>query len=144
MPDNRNTELLTLLEAVTATGREDVELKDALTSLLLNPNTANIKLSRLSANPSNVLSETRTRTRINSRGDTEEIQEEIIHISMLDDGTSANRNGIVICQTCGATVREENIKRCPCGKTVCVRPRCGYKAISEKWFCSFWCILFHF
>jgi len=80
-----------------------------------------------------LISETRTASFINEKGFLEEIEEN--NIRMLDDGTSTC--GVVICQTCGGVVKEENIRRCTCGKTVCIRPGCGYKT-DNKWFCGFW------
>lgn len=114
-------------------------LEQSLMNQIINP--ASIKRTRTNLidnfGRKATISETRTAGFINDKGVYEEMQED--NIRMLDDGTSTC--GVVICQTCGAVVKEENISRCKCGKTVCVRPNCGWK-VSGKKYCSFWCSLF--
>ena len=79
--------------------------------------------------------ETKEGTVLNKAGFIEDIKEESSY--MLDDGTSLN--GIVRCQTCHGVVKEENLERCGCGKTCCVRPGCGkFSKSTGRWYCCKW------
>lgn len=56
------------------------------------------------------------------------------NIPVLDDGTSLT--GITRCQNCQGVIKEENMKRCVCGLTVCVRAGCAkYSKSKDQWYC---------
>jgi hypothetical protein len=60
-------------------------------------------------------------------------------IVIIGDGTAfTGTERISACQKCGKIVREENLRRCECGRTVCLRKGCG-KIYGGKWFCGFRC-----
>ena len=105
---------------------------------MLNPNKLQKEQIRIVDHSENgVLKQKIKATRVNEAGFQEELEEEVLYIHMLDDGTAAGDLGIVICQTCGATVKEKNIHRCTCGKTCCVL--CGeYSEKNDQWYCGFW------
>lgn len=108
-------------------------VEEMLLQLVLNPNRLKIERTILAQQvEGGVLGESREGTVMNAQGFLEEVKEQ--KFFMLDDGTSTS--SVVICQTCGGTVKESNLKRCPCGQTVCLRKGCarGGKH-SEQWFC---------
>jgi len=115
-------------------GKDQVSYEDFVKMFLLSPlRTSSTKVILSDGNKKRVISETREGVVINSQGSIEEIKE-VVHTT-LDDGSSLN--GIAICQTCEGTVREENLRRCTCGRTCCIRPECGVYS-NGKWYCSGW------
>jgi len=70
---------------------------------------------------------------INPAGFPEETESE--DVFLLDDGTSLC--GITVCQTCKGVIKEENLRRCKCGKTCCIIKGCGkYSKYRDEWYCS--------
>lgn len=57
---------------------------------------------------------------------------------ILDDGSSIT--GVSRCQKCQGLVRVKSLRRCPCGRTTCVRRDCG-KVYGGIWFCSLKCVV---
>jgi len=105
-----------------------------LMNTLLNP--VRMKTTRNNImdteNNSIVTSESREGSIINQDGYIEEIIEN--NVFMLDDGTSTS--GIVQCQSCYSVIKEENTRRCSCGKTCCLIPGCGiYLKSTQTWYC---------
>lgn len=111
----------------------DQTLEQLLMNLILNPQSTSTTRTRVVGNSNNgIISETKEGSRIHEAGFIEDIKEDRIY--MLDDGTSLS--GVARCQTCGGTVKEENLKRCSCGKTCCVRPGCGkFSEAKGEWYC---------
>lgn len=108
-------------------------LEQLLMNLVLNPMEKSTTRTQVAPNPNNgVVTETKEMTMLNEAGFMENVKQENIY--MLDDGTSMN--GVARCQTCGGIVKEENLKRCGCGKTCCVRPGCGkFSEKKNEWYC---------
>jgi hypothetical protein len=114
-------------------------LESRLIDQVLNPAEFKIQRKRIVDKPSalGISSETREGTRLNEYGILEKIIEEILYVQILDDGTTINEHGISKCQSCGQIVSAESIRRCPCGKTVCISKACGvYSKRKDEWFCS--------
>lgn len=115
-------------------GNDQVSLKDFMTMFIMSPfRTCTTRIVLSDGSKKKVLSETKEGIVVNAQGSIEEIKE-TIHTT-LDDGTSLN--GIAVCQSCRGTVKEENLRRCVCGKTCCIRPDCGIY-VAGKWYCSRW------
>ncbi|MHB9141993.1 MAG: hypothetical protein ACYC25_08980, partial [Paludibacter sp.] len=115
----------------------DAILEKILMQLVLNP--ARIKIQKKNLTDFNgntvAIAQSIEGTAINPAGfPTEEVCEDVF---VLDDGTSLC--GISVCQTCGGIVKEENIRRCECGKTICLRRGCAkYSAYKNTWYCCSW------
>lgn len=120
------------------TGQDlDSSLEQILMRQILNP--TRLKTTRsilVDVTPDGIISEIREGTVLNPAGFIEELAEN--RLVMLDDGTSMG--GVVRCQTCDGIVKEENLRRCGCGKTCCVRQGCGQNVngLAETLFCSGW------
>lgn len=113
-------------------------LEQLLMSLILNPAEADAKRIRLVDDPySGIMSEIREKVIINQAGVIEKIQEEIVNVCTLADGSAFNGYGIVRCQNCGGVVKEENTTRCLCGKVICISTGCA-KGSGSYLFCSTW------
>ena len=114
--------------------------QDALEQLLqrqiLNPVRLKTKVQKVTRfKDEGVLSYKREGTIINEYGLTEEIEEE--NIVFLEDGTSMQ--GWAKCQTCKTIIKEENLRRCMCGKTCCIIQGCGiYLSCKDEWYCCRW------
>lgn len=116
---------------------QDVEqtLEQLLLRALLNPETTSTTTTKLMDSPGDgTISKTIEGTTISPAGTPEEIKQ--TNIYQLDDGTSTS--GIVRCQTCSGIVKEANLQRCGCGRTVCVIPECGKTDSNNNWYCSDW------
>lgn len=111
----------------------DTSVENILMSLIMNPNNKSTTRTQLMDKPSNgTIFETVEGTTLNADGFIEDIKQE--NISVLDDGTSMK--GVTRCQTCGGIIKEESLKRCPCGKTCCVIQGCGkYSKSKDQWYC---------
>lgn len=130
-------EILQFLSRQQSNQNLDATLEQVLMRHILNP--TGLKTTRavlVDISSDGVISETREGTLINEAGILEEIRQENIY--MLDDGTSMNV--VVRCQTCNGIVKEQNLRRCPCGKTCCVRQGCGQNVdgSTETLYCSGW------
>lgn len=140
--DNFNNEMKKILDLLqqgnqTANIQPNTPLsiEQLLIKTILNPVWLKTKKKYLTDCQGNneVIAGSREGSLPHSSGFTEEINDEFI--PMLDDGTSSC--GIVICQTCGGRVKEENIRRCVCGRTCCLREGCAkYSEEKEEWYCS--------
>lgn len=137
MPDNID-DILNFLQEQETNPNEEQSLEQALMNMLLNPAEKTTKRIIIVEDPSNpVMSEVREEIVINQEGFPEKLEEETINISTLDDGTPMNSYGICRCQGCNRLVSVENLSRCLCGKTTCVR--CGrFDAKKGIWYCGFW------
>jgi hypothetical protein len=112
-------------------------LEELLTRLIINPARLNTVRKNLSNFDGKTLTiaQSREGSLINQAGFPEEINSD--EIFLLDDGTSLC--GITICQTCGGVVKEENIRRCKCGQTCCLRKGCGrFSRLRNEWYCCSW------
>ena len=133
--------ILRLLQRQQANQNPESSLLEQLLTLqVLNPVRRKSQRMRIAENPPHgVVSERREAVVINEDGGIEEMSEESICIHSLDDGTSVNSRGIARCQTCGGLVKEENLRRCDCGKTCCVIPGCGKSfRTNGKLYCCIW------
>ena len=111
----------------------ETSLESTLMSFLANPERMSKTIKQVIDRPSNgKISETVEGTILTPNG-LEDIKQE--NIFMLDDGTSMI--GIAQCQNCGSIIKEENLKRCGCGKTCCVVQGCG-KVSNNHWYCCAW------
>lgn len=137
MTDQMNQEdLLNYLRSQQANQGTEDNLEQALINLLLNPTELTTKRIRLVEDPdADVIAEMREGIFVNPAGFLEKVQEEIIYVKMLGDGTSLNNYGIICCPACGNIVREHNSTYCPCGRTVCSTPGCA-KAGRHGYYCS--------
>jgi len=122
--DDRFTEeeisyLLQLLRSDSITP-DDIEQQ--LLNIQLNPNQTTIQRITMVDDPdSNLMYEIREGISPNAYGGLEETNELVINAAILSDGSPMNPFGLTRCQTCGGHVREENITRCLCGRTCCIR-----------------------
>ena len=108
-----------------------------LMQILMNPARKKTARKILDDNHGNkrVLSQAQEGSTINQAGFPEETISEESYC--LDDGTSLC--GITVCQSCGGVVKEENLYRCSCGQTCCVRKNCAkYSELRKEWYCSSW------
>lgn len=136
MPDIDINELLQMLQQQESVGA-DQNLEEIILNMLLNPNEASIKRIRLAYDPeNNLMSEIREGVIINQQGIPMRLEEEVINIHTLDDGTPMNRHGICCCPSCGARVMQENLSMCACRKLICIK--CATYSKQGKWFCSWW------
>ena len=119
---------------------QDDMLEQLLMNLILDPVKTSIKRVRVVDGPSNgVLVETKQGLFIGPDGHLQEVEEEVIYLNALDDGTPMNQYGLSRCQNknCGCLVKEDNLTRCPCGQIVCIN--CArWSSLTELWYCSAW------
>jgi hypothetical protein len=136
MPDNTD-DILQILQEQQGNQNIDQDLEQALMNMLLNPAEKTTKQIRIVEDPNNsVMSEVREKIIINDEGFPEKLEEEIINVATLDDGSPMNSYGICRCQGCSRLVSVENLSRCLCGKTSCVM--CGrFDAKNGIWYCCF-------
>ena len=132
-------EILQFVNQQQADQNLDASLEQVLMRHILNP--TRLKSTRtvlVDVNSDGVIFETREGTVLNPAGFIEEIKED--RFFMLDDGTSTSPSGITRCGTCQGVVKEQNLRRCPCGKTCCVRQGCGQSVdgSTETLYCSGW------
>lgn len=130
-------DILQFMEAQKRQLHPEENLEQLLMKMLLNP--TRLKTTRsvlMDVTSDGVISETREGTVLNPAGFIEELSEN--RLVMLDDGTSMS--GVVRCQTCNGIVKEQNLRRCACGKTCCVRQGCGQggDGSMETLYCSGW------
>ena len=127
-------EIMRLLQIQKGDQNIEQSIEQVLMNLIMNPlrmSTTQTQLVDIQNN--GLISETKEGSFLNKAGFIEDIKQDSIF--MLDDGTSMS--GVAKCQTCNGIVKEENLKRCGCGKTCCVIPRCGkYLESKDKWYCS--------
>jgi len=112
-------------------------LEQLLMQLLLNPAQLKTFKKNLTDFKGNkiVIAQSQEESSINPSGYLDATNSE--DIVLLSDGTSLC--GITVCQTCGGVVKEENIRRCKCGQTCCIRKGCGkYSKSKNEWYCSRW------
>ena len=134
--DRTKEDIIKFLQLQQTNQNIEPSLEQLLMNLILNPMRMSTTRAKLMDNQNNgLISETKEGIVLNEAGFIEDIKEENIY--MFDDGTSLK--GIVKCQTCEGIVKEENLKRCGCGKTCCVRPGCGkFSESSGNWYCCNW------
>lgn len=98
------------------------------------------KITRIGVDLENqgLISQTKTDHTLNERGKLEEVEQEVIYATTLEDGSPANKYGIVICQTCGRLARYSNTIRCEmCGYTCHILMGCGiFSAKAMGWVCK--------
>ncbi len=137
MPDYTD-DILQFLQEQESNQSMSQSLEEMLIEKLLNPTEKTVRRIRLIEDPTDsVISQVREDLVMNPEGYPEKVEEEIINVCTLDDGTPMNSYGICRCQSCKRLVRSENLSRCFCGKTTCIM--CGkYHAKTGIWFCSFW------
>jgi len=114
-------------------------LENFLLKQILSPTEIKIQRTKIIDKPDllGISSEKRESMFINEHGIPERIQEEILYIQTLQDGTPINKHGITRCQTCNSIVSVSSVQRCPCGKTCCISKGCGcYVKRHDVWYCS--------
>jgi len=135
MPDNMD-EILDFLHQQGLTPEQSLE--QLLIERILNPAERTMRRILIVEEPNNpYINQVREEIIINEQGFPEKVEEEIVNVCTLGDGTPMNTYGICRCQTCHRLVSVENLSRCVCGKTTCVM--CSkYDAKTGIWFCSSW------
>ena len=120
-------------------GNQNIELnlEQLLTQLILNPSrlkTAKINLVDSKGNTI-AISQSHEENATTPSGFPQELTSEDTFV--FDDGLSLH--GITVCQTCGGVVNENNIIRCKCGQTCCIRRGCAkYSKSKGEWYCCWW------
>lgn len=139
MPEDLNiNDIIQILGLQQNGPNSEQSLEQLLYNLILNPVKLQRQRIKLDENLGNdVLFELREGSIINEAGCIEEIQELVLNTNTFADGSPKNIYGITKCQTCGSIIREENIRMCPCGRTCCLVPGCGYYSrFTDRWYCS--------
>lgn len=128
-------EIEKILEQQQNNQNNEPNLEALLTNLIINPTRIKIKKTNLTDFNGNSIpiKQSSDGSTINPAGFPEETESE--DVFLLDDGTSLC--GITVCQTCGGVVKEDNLRRCKCGKTCCIIKGWGkHSKYRDEWYCS--------